>query len=358
VRYKENLEDAQRRIIAWANRDPVDRPALVVTAPRDAAGVTPMPPPGSLEQRWLDIDYRLEAESRRIASTWFGGESVPYIFINLGPGVLAAFLTGRLRLAPDTVWFPRAVDRLEDILDLRLSEQNPYWRFVQDLTRGSVEAGRDSWYTSITDIGGVSDVAAGLRGNAAFLMDTLSEEALVQRVLEHLCDLWLEVYDRLDAVTSAAQDASASWLLGYAPRRQYPLQSDVSAMLSPRGFVQFVVPELRRLARRLELPVYHLDGPDAVKHLDALLDVPEIRAIQWVPGAGTPHAVEWLDLLRGVQRRGKALYVYAHTPAEVETLARELRPEGLMIDYRADREETGRAVLRSLAAWCRRGSKG
>lgn len=357
MRYKEDLERAQERIRAWMDGAAVDRPALVVTAPRDGPKAEPLPPPAGLEQQWLDIDFRIEREARRIEETWYGGEAVPYVFINLGPGVLAAFLTGNLILAPDTVWFPRAVDRLGDILDLRLDEGNRYWRFVQDFTQASVQAGKDRWYTSITDIGGASDVAASLRGNAAFLVDTLSEREMVRRVLEHICALWLEVYDRLDAITSAGQDGSASWLLGYAPRRQYPLQSDVSAMLSPQGFVEFIVPELRRLARGLELPIYHLDGPDAVKHLGALLDMPEIRAIQWVPGAGMPHAVAWLDMLRRIQQRGKALYVYAHTPGEVETLARELRPEGLMISFWADGEETGRAVLKSLPSWCARGAR-
>jgi hypothetical protein len=121
-------------------------------------------------------------------------------------------------------------------------------------------------------------------------------------------------------------------------------------MLSPRSFQDLIVPELSKLAARLDLPMYHLDGPDAVRHVDALLamESPEIRVIQWVPGAGAPHAVEWLDLLRKIQDGGKAIFVYAHSPDEVETLARELRPEGLMIRVEVDREETARGLVEKL----------
>lgn len=355
--YKEALEEAQRRTVAWMNCQPVDRPAIIVTAPKDGITGDPFPPPESVEQQWLDIDYRLAAASHHFERTYFGGEAVPYIFINLGPGVLAAFLTGRLCLDPRTVWFPKVVDRLEEILSLKLDEENRYWRFVQDFTKASLEAGKDRWYTSITDIGGVSDVAASLRGNAAFLIDTVAEPETVKRVIDYLADLWLKVYDRLDAMTSAGQDGSTSWMLGYAPSRQYPLQCDLAAMLSPQAFVEFIVPELSKVAARLDLPMYHLDGPDAVKHVDALLDMPEIRVIQWVPGAGAPHAVEWLDMLRRIQDGGKALFVYAHNPEEVETLARELRPEGLMINTSADREETARDMLKSLPKWSARESR-
>jgi hypothetical protein len=352
MRYKENLEDAQRRIVAWMNCEPVDRPALVVTSPKEGVVREPFPSPASLDQQWLDIDYRLAQHEYWVEGTYYGGEAVPYIFINLGPGVLAAFLTGRLELDPRTVWFPKCVDRLEEILDLGLDEENRYWRFVREFTKASLEAGKDRWYTSITDIGGVSDVAASMRGNAAFLEDTITDRDTVERVIDHLCTLWIEVYDRLDGMTSAGQDGSASWMMGYAPSRQYPLQCDLAAMLSPQSFRDLIVPELRKLSARLDLPMYHLDGPDAVRHVDALLEMPEMRVIQWVPGAGAPHAVEWLEMLRKIQDGGKAIFVYAHGPDEVETLARELRPEGLMIRVEVDREETARELVEKLPGVC------
>ena len=42
---------------------------------------------------------------------------------------------------------------------------------------------------------------------------------------------------------------------------------------------------------------YHLDGPGAVVHLDALLEIPHMKAIQWVPGAGQPTAAGWIPLM-------------------------------------------------------------
>ena len=80
----------------------------------------------------------------------------------------------------------------------------------------------------------------------------------------------------------------------------------------------------------LDTCIFHLDGPDAARHLDALLEIEEIDAIQWVPGDGKPPARAWLPMLSKVQRAGKGLWVSA-PPEDVHAILEELRPEGLMI---------------------------
>ena len=66
-------------------------------------------------------------------------------------------------------------------------------------------------------------------------------------------------------------------------------------------FLEFVVPELESLSEYLDYMVFHLDGPDEIKHLETLLDMPFIDAIQWVPGVGNPTASQWLDMLKKIQ---------------------------------------------------------
>ncbi len=103
----------------------------------------------------------------------------------------------------------------------------------------------------------------------------------------------------------------------------------------------------------LERSIFHLDGPDAVKHLDALLEIPELDAIQWVPGAGKPPALGWLPLLRRVQAAGKSLHI-SSPPEDVEALAEALAPQGLMISVEgtfASREE-GEQFIRQVERVC------
>jgi len=53
-------------------------------------------------------------------------------------------------------------------------------------------------------------------------------------------------------------------------------------------FKEFVFPYLQEQCSRLGFTLYHLIGPEAIRHLDQLLKIPELTAIQWVPGAGNP----------------------------------------------------------------------
>jgi len=119
--------------------------------------------------------------------------------------------------------------------------------------------------------------------------------------------------------------------------------------LSPR-----IAPEIQTLARHLDNVSYHLDGPDAVKHLDIILDIPEIDAIQWVPGVprqGTGSAIPWILMLRKVQKKKKSPYIYASEPRRVERLISELSPEGLLICTSCDSEEEARCLVKKVERW-------
>jgi hypothetical protein len=95
--------------------------------------------------------------------------------------------------------------------------------------------------------------------------------------------------------------------------------------------------------------LYHLDGPRALVHLDALLGTPELQAIQWVPGAGQSEIAQWFPLLATVQRAGKSLLIYLR-PGELDLVlaalrTHELRPAGLALDIGCADEDEAYACL-------------
>jgi len=57
--------------------------------------------------------------------------------------------------------------------------------------------------------------------------------------------------------------------------------------------------------------------------------VPEITAIQFTPGAGTPSALAWVDMFKRIQSRGRS--VLAICPPE-EVIALETLRLGLRAD--------------------------
>jgi hypothetical protein len=118
-------------------------------------------------------------------------------------------------------------------------------------------------------------------------------------------------------------------------------------------FGEFFLPSLRQQTEWVERTIYHLDGPDAVRHLDALLSLPKITAIQWIQGAGAPPVSKWIRLLRRIQAGGKLLQLYC-SPGEVETLLAELEPEGLLLITHCNAEEEAKEVLAKAPRWAKR----
>lgn len=99
--------------------------------------------------------------------------------------------------------------------------------------------------------------------------------------------------------------------------------------------------------------LYHLDGPQALRHLDALLEIDEIQAIQWVPGAGQDDWKKWIPVYRKIQDRGRSLQLVALPATDIGLLMENLRPEGVWISSMpgiATREDAEWAV-RQLSAW-------
>lgn len=43
----------------------------------------------------------------------------------------------------------------------------------------------------------------------------------------------------------------------------------------------FCLPGMKEVARHFEFSIYHLDGEGALRHLDSILEIPGLRAIQW-----------------------------------------------------------------------------
>ena len=98
------------------------------------------------------------------------------------------------------------------------------------------------------------------------------------------------------------------------------------------------------------MSIYHLDGVNALGHLDSLLEIKELNAIQWVYGAGHGRASDWLPVYKRCQAAGKGLQMCLE-PNEFDLFMEQLRPEGLFISTTVGSKEEGEALLRKVARW-------
>ena len=126
-------------------------------------------------------------------------------------------------------------------------------------------------------------------------------------------------------------------------------------MISDEAFEELFVPGIIRECRHMDRCLYHLDGPQALRYLDRLLEIPEIHAIQWVPGAGQDYWADWIDVYRRIQAAGKAMQFWL--PAkDLDRLFESLSPEGVWISGLSgisNRDEAD-AALAKLCGWTRK----
>jgi hypothetical protein len=90
-----------------------------------------------------------------------------------------------------------------------------------------------------------------------------------------------------------------------------------------------------------------------MQHLDALLALEPIRAIQWTPQAGQPGGGDprWYDLYRRIKAAGKAVQATGVKPAQVVPLVEAVGPEGLFVMTQAASAEEGQALLDATALY-------
>jgi hypothetical protein len=294
------------------------------------------PPPGDdfLTRFPLEMpaDAVIDYFETRLKTQQFYADAVPKWWVNLGAGIVGAYLGAGTEYGTGTTWFhPLKVETLADV-HLVYDANNVWWQRTQEITRAAV----DRWVergvmVAYTDLGGNLDILASLRGTGNLLLDVIEAPEEVDRLVSEITALWLRFFNELDALFPPEQYGRAAWAPPWSPGRGYMLQSDFCYMISPRMFERFVMPDLITCCDAIEYPFYHMDGKGQLAHLDMLLSIEKLRGIQWQPGDGQPLADDWLDVLRRIRDAGKLCQVYVTLDGALK-IVRELGGKGFLFD--------------------------
>jgi len=268
--------------------------------------IVPTPVPArDLEQRWFDPEWRAADLHHELARSSLLADILPVANTQLGPGSLAAALGAELIAREDTIWIqPKAEDA-----PVALDEANPWLRLHLDLVTACRRLAGRSYFVGCPDLVEGLDTLAGLRGTSAILEQMIDDPDGVLRDLQAVNDIWFDVFERIYEAVNLDGEMAFCYFSLWAPGRMAKLQSDISTMISPAHFRRFVVPFIREQSQRLDFSLYHLDGVGAIRHLDAILEIDELDAVQWTSGAGEPQGGDpvWFDLYRRIRAAGKSI---------------------------------------------------
>jgi 5-methyltetrahydrofolate--homocysteine methyltransferase len=224
-----------------------------------------------------------------------------------------------------------------------------WWECALELYRKAAGYSEGKFLVGVPDIHSNMDALSALRGPERLCVDLLDQPERIDRAMALVRRAFAPVFEAVESAGGMAGRGYTGWLPFYSETRFAVLQCDFACMVSPEHFRRWILPALDEESSYLDHSVYHYDGPDALVHLHDVLSIPGIHAIQWVPGAGNPPPIQWMDLLLEIQKAGKGLYLAA-SPEEVKQFHQTLRPEGVLYDVFVSSEAEARELLDWLKA--------
>jgi hypothetical protein len=346
---QDNWERSKERLTAFWQREIVDRPVIQVTAPRRH---------GYPYNWWRILDEKAQADPEAVIctmfehwdNTYFAGDAYPTVYPNFGPGALTAFMGSPIHYDNDrgTSWQEHTAASLDDVV-IPITPSGPLWETALDWNRRFVKLAPDRFIAGVIDLGMAADALAVLRGTENLCLDLLDQPERIKLLLKQLFNLWTNAYTALYQELPEG-NGSNTWLTAWAPGRSFPLQNDFSCMISTAMYRELFLDDLQAYCDWLDFPVYHLDGPDAIKHLDMLLEIPSLKAIQWTAGAGQQPMPYWIPMLQRIQAAGKGVVIYIE-PEELAPIMAGLRPEGVIVTLNAPDMATADALVASVSVW-------
>jgi hypothetical protein len=340
-RFKEDISEAKERLKAWWDHELIDRPCLSYWVPKlreklpDSDTILEFFDPFYLAEFWDDIDIAIDNYEAIAKIFYFGGENIPRFFPNYGPGIMASVFGIVPKFQSRTVWFHRntTVDEIVSLLEnAEINMNNPWYaRLIRSTEIMAKRAGKD-YCVAATDIGGVLDVLSSFLGPTKLILTMKRNPELIDTCRAIIFEKLMKVSKELFRIIGQYSDGYNSWMNIWCHKHWYPIQCDFSAFLSPKWFRRFALPDIIAQAEQLDYAIYHLDGPDALKHLDDLLEIPSINGIQWVPGAGNELKCNdaWMPIYKKIQKAEKNVVIdFFELPERLAYFYKELDPKGL-----------------------------
>ena len=318
------------------------------------------------EEGSVDIERFVKEWAGLMGSVNYFGEEIPRLLHQFGargfPITMAAYLGAELKFEEDTVLKKPVIDiwdKFEFEIDPPNTGPNIWYKDSLKLVELATRESKGEFLVDVPDLGDVLTNLYQLRGHMIFEEMGLDPKILEAR--DKFINLWMEAYESFWKITSQKFIGSSNWLI-WAPGKSYACQCDASciALSTCKEEVapimlsmiveDFIVPEIERLGKYLDYIIWHLDGEEELEFLDVLLEMPQIKAIQWRPISGNPADAQWIPLFKKIQKAGKSLWLAAANEKEVERLIENLSPERLYISggFTGKMEEEAKEFLKRV----------
>jgi len=352
----ERLPDWEKRIErqdAFWEREIIDRPVVVIEVPENnpdypAAAEKDF---ATMRERWLDAEYQAELALHNVMNKAYLGDALPMAWPNLGPEVFSAYFGMEMEYGPKTTWGIPNLKDWSEVDKLAFSEDNFYWKKTVEMTEALIEAGKNKFYTGMTDLHPGGDAITAFRDPLNLNIDMIDDIDNVKNLLARISNDFFCVFDYYFNKLKNTGQVCTSWPAIVSSKKWHVPSNDFSCMISKEMFDDVFLPGIIEECRHMEASIYHLDGPDALRHLDSLLEIKELNAIQWVYGAGNGRSSDWIEVYQKCQNAGKGLQLNLDLD-EINFFMENLKPKGLWIRIPdAQNRAQAKCAIKKIEKW-------
>ena len=345
--YQENWDKIKERLTLLWDNEILDRPVINVRCLKDKNKPYGKPVSKTIKDYYIDAECILERNLDVFEKSYFGGDAFPVLFPFWGCGGHSKYLEtwdmfeNKTHYLPDTIWMDPVFEEYSEF-NFDFKRDNPVFQAELKSMQYFAEESKGRYMVAMPDNCGSYDGLGNLRENENLIMDFLDQPDEVKAAGRKLVDTLIESGDALfEAVRQTCDGGSAhGWMGTWSPGKHMQLQCDLSVMISPQMYEEFILEELERTTAWLDHSIYHLDGIEQTRFLDILLNIKRLNMIQWTQVAGQPDITHNFHHIQRIQEAGKGIVIIAGK-RKLDAILNNVSPKGrmLIIQDAKDQEE-------------------
>jgi len=352
--FKPDYEISKQRFDAFWIHELVDRPLVQfrLYKPKPQRIRLPGRKRFYTKETWADADFQAKRHFVDLSNQLFLGDSLPVVCPSLGLASLPTFYGCSLYINRDgTSWNGTLNVNFNNLDWLSFDWESPWLSRTRKLVKACLHIGADHFITGMSNWLVGADCLASIIGYQKFAAALIQEPDWVRQALDRL---WLDfkrLYLEFHAELNLAGQPGTTWVPLLSNGKYYIITNDFSASISASMYRKFFLEEVIRECQFLDHSIYHLDGPDALRHLNTILEVENLDGIHFIPPPTDATFNRWADVYKRIQEAGKCLIVNCDM-AEVDAISHNLKPEGLLLDVgNVTSIEDANDLLKLMGRW-------